>query len=246
MRQTVTQHDVKMNLSYHYKSSAKPKTVLYIRASSTEQPVDVQCAFAKDAGFAIDQIVESSEFGSPTSLLDANDAARHLLGVLRDGDVLVVRWLDRLGRNYDEIAHHLRLLLQRGVTVKTIIGKVTFEARSQGQAELTVQEALLAFMSAMAEAQAVTLKEAQASGIARAKARNPAAYKGRKPSYSYHNVEQIQLMAANGVGINEIARRLGLSKFLVSRINKNIAAAFDALERWGMNTHPPRIDDRSA
>ena len=45
-------------------------------------------------------------------------------------------------------------------------------------------------------------------------------------------------MSGDVLGVNEIARRLGLSKFLVSRINKDTTAAYEALERWGINAEP--------
>ena len=234
MQQTVSQLVAQMNLSYRYKSNAKAKTVLYMRAATAEQSSDTQRTLAQRAGLVIDQVIEEKDHAAISAPLQARDGGKRLLDILRDGDVLVVPWLDGLGRNYDDIAQNMRLFLARGVTIKTIINGLTFDARPQDATGLAIREALLSFMSAMAAAQAITHKEAQAAGIAHAKASNPSAYKGRKPSYTHAHVDQIRQLSGNGIGINEIARRLGLSKFLVSRINKNTPAAYEALERWGI------------
>ena len=44
-----------------------------------------------------------------------------LFSPLRQRDVLVVRLVDRLGRNYDDIKKNIRLFLDRGVTIKTVM-----------------------------------------------------------------------------------------------------------------------------
>lgn len=227
-----------MALSYRYKINSTPRTILYLRRSSAEEPTDVQLQAAQGAGLVIDQVVEDHDPSALTAPLQACEGGRRLLDVLQDGDVLAVRWLDRLGRNYSDIQGNMRLLLRRGITIKTVIGGMTFAARPHDTTTLAIQDALLEFMSAMANAQAITHKQAQAAGIAQAKANNPSAYKGRKPSYSRRHVDQIRQMAKEGIGVNEMARRLGLSKFLVSRINKNTMAAYEALERWGIKAAP--------
>jgi DNA invertase Pin-like site-specific DNA recombinase len=50
-----------------------------------------------------------------------------LLDKLRAGDVLVVRWLDRLGRNYDDVRDTVQALMRKGVIVRTVINNFTFD-----------------------------------------------------------------------------------------------------------------------
>jgi DNA invertase Pin-like site-specific DNA recombinase len=40
---------------------------------------------------------------------------RRLFDLLRTGDTLVVRWVDRLGRNYEDICETIREFMRRGV-----------------------------------------------------------------------------------------------------------------------------------
>ena len=75
-------------------------------------------------------------------------------------------------------------------------------------------------------------KEAQAAGIAHARDASPTKYKGRKPSFTAEQLLEIGQLSQQGVGINEIARQVGLSKFAVSRILKDVEAAQIKLRRW--------------
>ena len=215
------------------------QTILYCRVSTAEQTIQTQRKQAEDAGFKIDQVIEDHGMSGVTTLLSERDGGKRLFDILREGDVLLVRWLDRLGRNYDDIQLNMRHFLDKGVTIKTVINGMVFEARPADAMSKAVRDAILSFMAAMAEAQAIANKEAQAAGIAHAKQLRPEAYKGRKPSYNHRHLEAIFEMSGDGVGVNEMARRLGLNKFLVSRLNKDLSAGYAALERWGI----PEPDD---
>jgi putative DNA-invertase from lambdoid prophage Rac len=144
----------------------------------------------------------------------------------------VVRWVDRLGRNYDDIQKNIRLFLDRGVTIRTVINGMTFDAKPPDAMAKAIRDAMLLFMSAMAEAQALAMKEAQSAGIAHAKATRPDSYKGRKPSYTAAQVSLIMQKFKEGDGVNKIARDVGLSKFSVSRITRDPDKALESLSRW--------------
>ncbi|WP_439138048.1 recombinase family protein [Roseicyclus sp.] len=229
-----------MSLSYRYSPQAKAQTILYLRLSAVEQSTSAQRHQAESAGYLIDKVIADHSVPGVSTAFSEREGGKRLFESLRDGDVVLVRWLDRLGHNYDDIQRTMSLFFERGVTVKTIINGLTFDAQPKDAEQKTIRDAMMSFMSAMAQAQAISNREAQAAGIANAKARNPTAYKGRKPSYTRENIDHIKQMSDDGVGVNEIARRLGLSKFLVSRINKNPSAAYDALERWGIGAEVPQ------
>mgnify|MGYP001232053772 FL=1 len=144
----------------------------------------------------------------------------------------MVRWVDRLGRNYDDIQKNIRLFLDRGVTIRTVINGMTFDAKPTDAMAKAIRDAMLSFMSAMAEAQALAMKEAQSVGIAHAKATKPGSYKGRKPSYTAAQVNLIMQKFNEGDGVNKIARDVGLSKFSVSRITRDPDKALRSLSRW--------------
>ena len=209
-----------------------PITVLYARCSTADQQVEIQREQAEAAGFQIDEVVEDHGVSGVSTTLQERTGGSRLFDMLRDGDTLLVRWIDRLGRNYDDISQNMRHFLDKGVTIKTVINGMTFDAKPKDAMAKAVRDAMLSFMSAMAEANAVAMKEAQAAGIAHAKEKNPNTFKGRKPTFTYGDVKNVMELKSQGIGVNEIARQLGLNKFLVSRIHRDPAGHMDKLKRW--------------
>ncbi|MDC0583747.1 recombinase family protein [Paracoccaceae bacterium] len=209
------------------------KTVLYVRTSTSEQTIDHQLSQAKQAGLTFDNVIEDEGVSGVSTPLAERQNGKRLFDLLRDGDTLVVRWVDRLGRNYDDIQKNIRLFLDRGVTIRTVINGMTFDAKPPDAMAKAIRDAMLSFMSAMAEAQALAMKEAQSAGIAHAKATKPDSYKGRKPSYTAAQVSLIIQRFNEGDGVNKIARDVGLSKFSVSRITRDPDKALESLSRWG-------------
>jgi putative DNA-invertase from lambdoid prophage Rac len=208
------------------------KTVLYVRTSTSEQTIEHQLSQAKQAGFTFDDVIEDEGVSGVSTPLAERLNGKRLFDLLRDGDTLVVRWVDRLGRNYDDIQKNIRLFLDRGVTIMTVINGMTFNAKPPDAMAKAIRDAMLSFMSAMAEAQALAMKEAQSAGIAHAKATKPDSYKGRKPSYTAAQVSLIMQKFKEGDGVNKIARDVGLSKFSVSRITRDPDKALESLSRW--------------
>lgn len=209
------------------------KTVFYGSSSSTLQPIGHQLVQAKKAGFVFDDVLAEDTSASDLQLpFYKRETGKRLLDLLRSGDVLVCFWIDRFGKNYEEIQKNIRLFLDMGVTVKTVINGIIFDANPKDKMTKEIRDALLSFMSALAKAQAVAWREAQAAGIARAQAGNKLAYKGRKPIYNKTQVTQIMEMFGNGIGVNQIARKIGLNKFAVSRITRDHVGALAKLAKW--------------
>ena len=97
------------------------RTILYARVSTAEQTIAHQRTQAEAAGFVIDDVIEDVGVSGVQVPLTEREGGKRLFDMLRDGDVLVCRWIDRLGRNYDDIQKNMRLFLERGVTIKTVI-----------------------------------------------------------------------------------------------------------------------------
>jgi DNA invertase Pin-like site-specific DNA recombinase len=207
------------------------QTILYARVSTTEQTIDHQREQAEKAGFEIARVIEDAGVsGVNTSFADRPGGSR-LLDILRAGDVLVVRWVDRLGRNYADVTHTIRELMRRGVVVRTVINNMTFDGATTDPMQQAVRDAMIGFMAASAQAQAEATKEAQAAGIAHKRAKGEG-YRGRKPSYNREQLDIVVGMLAQRQGTSVIARETGLSRQTVLRIKADQAAAEHALARW--------------
>lgn len=159
---------------------------------------------------------------------------KRLFDILRPGDTLVVRWVDRLGRDYRDVSDSIRHFMRDGVIIKTVINSMVFDGATKDPIQLAVRDALIAFMAATAEAQATATKEAQRAGIAAAKAEDPKTYRGRKPSYGREMFERVTGMLAQGAGASAIAAVTGLSRQAILRIRDDRAGAEKALTLWNM------------
>ncbi|WP_371156979.1 recombinase family protein [Jannaschia sp. 2305UL9-9] len=210
-----------------------PQTILYARVSTADQNIDHQTAQAEAAGFRLDAVVSDHGVSGLNVPLCERPEGRRLADMLRSGDTLVVRWVDRLGRNYEDVTDTIRAFMRRGVIVRTVINGMTFDGATRDPVQAAVRDALIAFMAATAQAQAEATKEAQRAGIAGAKARGDR-YLGKKPSYDREGLTIVQAMLAQGANVSEIARTAGLTRQTVRRIRDEPDGAEAALARWGM------------
>jgi DNA invertase Pin-like site-specific DNA recombinase len=152
--------------------------------------------------------------------------------MLRNGDVLVVRWIDRLGRSYSDVCDAIREFMRRGVVVRTVIGNMTFDGATSDPMQMAVRDALTAFLAATGQAQAEATKAAQAAGIAHAKANEQDAYLGRAPSFSADQVAAVRDMLAAGQNPSSISKATGLTRQVVYRLRDDPTWAAALLARW--------------
>jgi putative DNA-invertase from lambdoid prophage Rac len=149
-----------------------------------------------------------------------------LFDLLRRGDTLVVRWVDRLGRNYDDVVETIQKFMKKGVVIRTVINGFIFDGATKDPMQKAVRDALIGFMAAMAQAQAEGARDAQRAGITHAKANDPAAYRGRKPSFSREQMGTVLALVSQGaMNTSQIAKAVGLERMAVTRIKENPAKA---------------------
>lgn len=208
------------------------KTILYARVSTAEQNLDHQRTQAEAAGFHIDEVVADHAQSGVTTTLAERPEGKRLFDKLRHGDVLVVRWVDRLGRNYQDVTDTIRHFMRQGVVVRTVINNLTFDGSTKDAMQQAVRDALIAFMAATAQAQAEATKEAQRAGIADARAKEPRKYRGRKPSFTRQQLDTMRDMLAAGAGASAIAKATGMTRPTVQRLRDDTASAEALLARW--------------
>lgn len=210
-------------------------TFLYARVSTLEQTIEHQRTQAEAAGFKIDKVISDEGVSGVNVPLADRAQGRRLFDMLRSGDTLVVRWVDRLGRNYQDVCDTIRTFMRQGVVIRTVINNMTFDGATKDPMQMAVRDALIAFMAATAQAQAEATKAAQKAGIAHAKATDGAkVYKGRKPSFTRAQLTQVTDMHGRGAGVSEIAAAVPLSRQTIYRVIENPVAAEAALAAWGL------------
>lgn len=210
-------------------------TIFYARVSTSDQTIEHQAQQAKAAGFEIDEILSDDGVSGVSTKLVERPQGRRLFDKLRKGDTLVVRWVDRLGRNYIDVVDTIREFMRRGVVIRTVINNMVFDGATTDPMQMAVRDALIGFMAATAQAQAEATKDAQKAGIAHAKAERPAAYRGRKPTFTRQQVEKVLALADQGtMNASQIAKTVGLQRMAVARIRQNPASVEQQLATWGL------------
>lgn len=97
---------------------------------------------------------------------------QNLLKILKKGDVLVVKSIDRLGRNYEEIKEQWRIITKEKKAAIVVLDMPLLDTR-QGR-DLTgtlIADIVLQLLSYVAQTEREFIRLRQAEGIAAAKAR---------------------------------------------------------------------------
>ncbi len=208
-------------------------TFLYARVSTSEQTLSHQQVQAEQAGFSFDHVIADHGVSGVSVPMKDRPQGKRLFDMLRAGDVLVVRWVDRLGRSYADVTDTIREFMRRGVVIRTVINSMTFDGSTRDPMQMAVRDAMISFMAASAQAQSEATKEAQKAGIANAREKDDA-YRGRKPSYNATQLQSVIDLLGKNMSASVIANASGLSRQTVYRIKEDPAAAQKALMVWGL------------
>jgi putative DNA-invertase from lambdoid prophage Rac len=134
---------------------------------------------------------------------------------LRHGDVLYVRWLDRISRRYDELHDTMQRLMREGVKVVCTLNNMAFDGAAKDPTQKATRDAILAFMAAQGEADYTNRREMQRQGIEKAKKDSPEKYIGRPPKADATMVNAWR--AEQGASIAQTAEHFGLGRATVAR-----------------------------
>ena len=148
----------------------KSKTFYYARVSTRDQNLDRQLAVFYNMGADDRDIIVDKESGK-----DFNRTGYQALknGMLRDGDTLVVKSLDRLSRNKSDIKKELEYFKENNIRLKIIDIPTTMMELPEGQEWVfdMVNNILIEVLGTIAQQERETIKSRQAEGIAVAKAK---------------------------------------------------------------------------
>jgi putative DNA-invertase from lambdoid prophage Rac len=209
------------------------KTVLYCRVSTLDQNLEHQRVQAEQAGFVPDLVLADHGISGVSTRLCERPEGKRLFDVLREGDTLVVRWIDRLGRNYADVTDVIRQFIRRQIRVETVINRMTFDGATNDPIKQAVRDSLIAFMAATAQSQAEVLKESQKAGIAHAQAHDGGTkYRGRKPTFTCDQFTLARELLTQGIPISAIARETGLKRQSIYRIQSKPEQQLAALRAW--------------
>lgn len=140
----------------------------YVRVSTKEQKEDRQMAAMREFGVKDSCIILDKQSGKDFD----RPGYQRLIRRLKAGDTLVIKSIDRLGRNYEEILEQWRLLTKERQVSIVVLDMPLLDTR-QGR-DLTgalIADIVLQLLSYVAQTEREFNRRRQAEGIAAAKAR---------------------------------------------------------------------------
>lgn len=140
----------------------------YVRISSRDQNEARQMAAMREAGVSDRDIYLDKRSGADFE----RQGYRQLLRRLRAGDTLIVKSIDRLGRNYDEILEQWRIITREKCASILVLDMPLLDTRRGKDLMGTfLSDIVLQVLSFVAENERTNIRQRQAEGIAAAKAK---------------------------------------------------------------------------
>lgn len=140
----------------------------YIRVSTREQNEDRQVIALEEVGVAGTQIFMDKQSGKDFD----RPQYKRLIRRLRREDLLYIKSIDRLGRNYGEILEQWRVLTkEKGVDIVVLDMPLLDTRRGKDLMGTFLSDIVLQVLSFVAENERTNIRQRQAEGIAAAKAR---------------------------------------------------------------------------
>lgn len=140
----------------------------YVRVSSRDQNEARQMAAMREAGVSDADIYLDKRSGADFE----RQGYRRLLRKIRAGDTLVVKSIDRLGRNYDEILEQWRFITREKCAFILVLDMPLLDTRQGKDLMGTfIADLVLQILSFVAQSERENIRKRQAEGIAAAKAK---------------------------------------------------------------------------
>ena len=172
----------------------------YVRVSTREQNEQRQMIALREFGISAKHIFLDKQSGKDFE----RPNYKKLIRKLKNGDTLVIKSIDRLGRNYDEILEQWRIITKEKQAYIVVLDMPLLDTKQNRDLTGTlIADIVLQLLSYVAQTEREFIRQRQAEGIAAAKERGvkfgrtpverPAAYQELKRQWE---ADQISARAA--------------------------------------------------
>jgi len=173
----------------------------YARVSTSQQSLNIQIKALKAEGVRIGRIFTDKTTGSHAN----RDGLRLLRIKVEEGDVILVKKLDHLGRDTADMIQLIKEFDEMGVAIRFLDDGISTEG--------TMGKMIVTILSAVAQAERQRIIERTNEGRIEAKAKG--VQFGRKPTI---NRERVRSLRKQGLGATEIARQMKIGRSTVYKI----------------------------
>ncbi len=179
----------------------------YIRVSSKEQNEDRQLVAMREYGIAEKNMVVDKQSGKDFE----RPGYKRLMRKLKPEDTLVIKSIDRLGRNYDEILEQWRILTKEKRVNIVVLDMPLLDTRNGRDLTGTlIADIVLQLLSYVAQTEREFIKQRQREGIEAARLNG--VHLGRKAMERPENYEEVRdLWQRGAVSGRQAAELLGVA-----------------------------------
>ena len=180
----------------------------YVRVSSQEQNEDRQLIAMAESGVARGNIFIDKQSGKDFE----RPNYKRLMKKLRPSDTLIIKSIDRLGRNYEEIQNQWRIITkEKKVDIVVIDMPLLDTRRDKNLFGTFISDLVLQLLSFISENERTTIRQRQAEGIAAAKKRGVRFGRPTKEAPPDFD-ELIAKWQKKEMPLDEILRQYGMSE----------------------------------
>ncbi len=195
------------------------RTFGYARVSTCEQNEDRQIEALTDFGVSKDNIIVDKCSGKDTE----REGYQYLKKqILRSGDTLVIKELDRLSRNKADVKRELEFFKKKGVHIRILDIPTTltdFPAEQMWVMDM-INAILIEVLGSIAENERNKIRSRQREGIAAAKKKNVRF--GRPAVDKPENWEQVMnQISAKQITVSQAIHQLNISRSSFYRLRQN-------------------------
>lgn len=179
----------------------------YARVSTKDQNVQRQLDALIEYGVEKKNIFVDMQSGKDFE----REKYKKLVRKLKSGDALIIKSIDRLGRNYDEILEQWRILTkEKNVSIMVLDMPLLDTGLSRDLTGKLIADIVLQLLSYVAQTEREFIRQRQAEGIAAAKARGTRF--GREKKAIPDGFDQVYALWQEGkISAREAGRRLNVS-----------------------------------
>ena len=179
----------------------------YIRVSTREQNEQRQLVAMQEFGIPQNRIYMDKQSGKDFE----RKSYKKMVRKLKKDDTLVVKSIDRLGRNYEEILEQWRIITKEKQAAIVVLDMPLLDTRQNRDLTGTlIADIVLQLLSYVAQTEREFIRQRQAEGIAAAK-RNGVKF-GRKPMERPNGLESLKEQWLHGeLSARAAAKQLGVT-----------------------------------
>lgn len=183
----------------------------YARVSSKEQHLDRQLAALKD----VDKLFTDKLSGANTN----RPELQKMLAYIREGDIVMVTELDRLGRNNHDLTKIMNSIQNKGATLD-VLNLPSMTGIADPNLRQLMTNLIIELYKYQAESERKRIIERQQQGIALAKRQGK--YHGRNPQYAKDDprLQHAFKLYQAGMSDVDVARNTGIKRTTFIRYRK--------------------------